>query len=425
MKSFRPFLAILLMVLASCARPATGGPATPAAAAQLPHPDQTTVRVIPPTSDEDLQKLDGTKPVPLSDIPPFADTRDLHELYQLIRKIHITSDATDKELYYGALKGMVKALNDPYTHFLDPKEAKASQESRSGHFVGVGMRFDSKNDTAMKVTGVMSGSPAEKAGIKAGDIVIAVDDKPTKGEDAETTITRIRGAEGTKVKVTIVRPGAQNNPMHFTLTRSKIETPSVKWKMLNSGGKVIAYISVEQFADDTRALFAQAIEATLKANAKGIVLDLRDDGGGRLDVAGFITCSWIPKGPFTILGGRKDVKEDEPLMCRGFAPFADIPAAVLVNNHSASASEITAGALQDYGKGRVFGETTHGKGCGQSVVRFPDGAELIIVSFLWFTPNGRSIHKKGITPDEIIKADPANGKDVQLERALQYLATGH
>ncbi len=422
MKSFKPFLAILLMVLAGCTRTPTGGPRQPV----LPQQGKTTVRVIPPTSDEDLQKLDGTKPVPLSDIPPFADTTDLRELYKLIRKIHITSDATDKELYYGALKGMVKALNDPYTHFLDPKEAKASQESRSGHFVGVGMKLDGKDGT-LKVTGTMSGSPAEKAGIKAGDIVVAVDDKPTEGEEAEATIKRIRGAAGTKVKVTVQRPGAANNPIIFHLERAQIDTPSVKWRMINSGGKVVAYIAVEQFADDTRRLFQDAIDATLKANAKGIILDLRDDGGGRLDVAGFITCAWIPKGPFTILGGRKDSREDEPLLCRGYAPFAGIPAAVLVNNHSASASEITAGALQDYGKGRVFGETTHGKGCGQSVVRFPDGAELIIVSFLWFTPNGRSIHKKGITPDEIVKPDPADaakGADTQLGRALQYLTTG-
>jgi carboxyl-terminal processing protease len=419
------------MVLAGCTGTSSQvpakTPATPPAAAQLPLPDKTTVKVTPPTSDEDLQKLDGTKPTPLSDIPPFADTEDLRGLYKLIRQVHITSDATDKELYYGALKGMVKALNDPYTHFLDPKEAKASQESRSGHFVGVGMKLDGKDGT-LKVTGTMSGSPAEKAGIKAGDVVVAVNDMPVKGEDAEATITRIRGEEGTKVKVTIFRQGAPNNPVIFNLVRASIDTPTVKWKMLNSGGKVIAHITVEQFGDDTRQLFAKAIEATLAAKATGIILDLRDDGGGRLDVAGFITCAWVPKGPFTILGGRKDTKEDEPLMCRGYAPLADLPVAVLVNGHSASASEITAGALQDYGKGRVFGETTYGKGCGQSVVRFPDGAELIIVSFLWFTPNGRSIHKKGITPDEIIKADPADlakGKDVQLERALQYLVTGH
>ncbi len=358
--------------------------------------------------------------------PPFErNTYDMVETMKQIRAKHVGKPVTDDELYYGAIRGMVEAMkDDPFSHFMDPASAKQNDEDMAGNFAGIGVELDNKDGRPLVVAPI-DGSPAAKAGILAGDVIMTVNGENTYGMQPSDVVAKVRGAKGTPITLTVDRDGS-DGIREFRVIRDTVTVKSVRWKTVRSGnGKHMLHVTVTGFHDDTGELFDQAAKEAVDAGGAGIILDLRNDPGGYLGAAEAVSCNWISHQPFLITERVNGARET--YSCRGRAPLRDMPTVVLINKGSASASEITAGALQDMAHARLIGEKSYGKGCGQDIIGFPDGAKLALTSFLWFTPNGRSINKTGITPDETVvndSEDRAKGKDAQLQRAIDYLSGG-
>ena len=353
-----------------------------------------------------------------------ACSRDLVETWQLLKTKHVGDPITDDQLRHGAIAGMVNSMKDQFSHFMDPKEAKLMQADFSGKFTGIGAGLKTK-DEHLYVQSVMPDSPALKAGIRRNDEIVAVDGQSIIGKSTSDVVSLIRGKSGTSVFLTILRSG-NSKTMNISVIRAEIKTLSVKSEMIPAGEKKFMRISVSEFNMDTEPLFSHAVGQAIGEGADGVILDLRNDGGGLLGSAVKMVCRWKSGG--TIVTVKAIGEPAQNLTCDGPALFSDMPTVVLVNGFSASASEVVTGALQDFGKARIIGEKTFGKGCGQNDKMYTDGSILRLVTFLWFTPNGRSIHKTGLMPDEVVVANPDDldkGIDVQMERALQYLSTPH
>lgn len=349
------------------------------------------------------------------------DPQDVDRTVQHIREDFVRGDVKDKDLFYGSVRGMVEALHDPYSQFFDPDEAKRFKEQMTGEFVGIGMELGSK-DGLITVIAPFPGSPAEKAGLKRGDVIIGVDGKSTSGLTVEETVTRIRGEKDTEVKLMVFRK-SEKKRLEFTVTRKEIVLETVNAKTIKAGGHEFLLVRISGFHPDTAKKFRTAVAEGIFGGMEGLIIDLRDNPGGSVDSVVNVVCNWAPDGPVVVMEPRRG-KSDQ-IGCRNASGLLKgMKTAVLVNDGSASASEIMAGALQDYGKARVFGEKTYGKGCGQSVVDYPDGSMLKLTTFLWKTPKGRSIDKTGIEPDEKAEntaKDEAAKRDVPLERAKKWL----
>jgi carboxyl-terminal processing protease len=355
---------------------------------------------------------------------PSVAAQDLQGTYKFIKEKHVTTDVSDSELYYAAAIGMVERLGDKHSRFIAPVAAKIERENETGAVTGIGAKLEFTNGI-VTVFEPIDGSPAAAAGLRRGDIIIAVNGMPTAGKTSNETIALIRGEEDTDVTLNIRRTGVKD-AFDIRIIRTKFDVPSVEWHALTENGKTLMVVAITGFHEDTGDLFRKASDEALRIGASGLILDLRDDRGGIMAKAGEVVCQWVSDRPFAIVKYKDGEPHPQTCSLLHGAPLAGMPTVVLVNGGSASASEITAGALQDFGKARIIGETTYGKGCGQDIKDFPDGARLVLVSFLWYTPNGRSIHGTGITPDEVAKNDPAdvaNGRDAQLERAKAYLLT--
>jgi carboxyl-terminal processing protease len=350
------------------------------------------------------------------------DTSDFGRVKKLITDKYVTVPPDDKALFYGSIKGMVEALDDPYSEFTDPEETKLFEQRMSGTFFGIGAEVG-EQDGSIIIAAPMDGSPAAKAGLKPGDTILKVDDEYVSDlKTIRKVVEKIRGPKGTKVKLTIMRKGF-DKAREIEIVRDEIVVIPVKTKIVKARKKTVMVVTVTQFNEKAAQLFVKAAVEAYKKKVDGFVLDLRGNPGGMVGVAGIISCTWIPDDqPYAILAPRDAPAES--LKCEGTDLLKDMPTVVLVNGYSASASEITAGALQDYGKARIIGEKTFGKGVGQNIYKFPDGAELRLTTFYWNTPKNRSIHKKGIEPDEKVVpgADEAKTKkDAQLEAAVTYL----
>lgn len=360
-------------------------------------------------------------PVQIEDITP--DVNDYDRTWNHVKDHYVKGDAKESEMFYGAVRGIVESLHDPYSEFMSPAEAKEFETSTTGAFSGIGTEIGEK-DGIITIMGVIEDLPAAKAGVLSGDILVAIDGVKTQGMTLIDAVKRIRGAKGTSVKLNIYREGFKE-PQDFIVVRDNLVVPAAKWKTVAVGHKQFMVLRITQFNESADKLTKKAVNQALKEHLDGLVLDLRNNPGGRLDIAGHIACRWATLPSYTIME-RRGVKP-EPLLCDERPTLLKMPTVVLVNKHSASASEITAGALQDYGKARIIGETTYGKGCGQNVYDYPDGSVLKLTTFYWKTPKGRAIDKVGITPDEVVKPGPddkPNGADAQLDRAIQYLKNG-
>jgi carboxyl-terminal processing protease len=320
---------------------------------------------------------------------------------------------------YGAIKGLIRSLEDPYTVFMTPDETKKFEENISGEFEGIGAEIAIRNKQLVVVT-PLKGSPAQQAGIQAGDIIYKINDEPTHDISIDEAVMKIRGPKGEKVVLSIVRE-EERNPLEITIVRDNIVIDALEWEMNDD----VAVITLAQFGTDIVSEFQTVTAEILLQNPRGIILDLRNNGGGLLDACVKIASEFVDQEIIVRTKGRKFGDSGDIMSGRNGA-FLDVPLIVLVNKGSASASEIFAGAVQDHKRGLLLGEKTFGKGSVQNVIPLSDGSSLKVTIAEWLTPEGRSIHEEGIDPDEIVEIsdeDFENEEDTVLRRALDLVGT--
>lgn len=357
-----------------------------------------------------------------SSATPRADMKLFWQVWDLVHTDYFDKTKIDNQkLLYGAIKGMVAAIGDPYTTFLPPEEQKRIQEDLGGAFEGVGIQIGFKG-SRLAVIAPLKNTPAEKAGIKAGDFIVGIKDK-NKGLDVSTVgmtlidaVQAIRGPAGTPVTLVVTRDGV-DKLLEIAIVRDKIEVPSVELNFVGKKNEV-AHLKLFRFGGNTAREWENAVEKIIQSSAKGLILDLRNNPGGYLDGAVSIISEFIPKGVAVIQEGSGGNKKQISVSGRG--RLFDISMVVLVNTGSASASEIVAGALKDYKRATVVGESTFGKGTIQEAKDIDDSG-IHITTARWLTPKGEWANEKGITPDVVVKDDPATSADEQLEKALDIL----
>ena len=349
--------------------------------------------------------------------------------YQRALKI-IQNDYYDPKLDYtklsqGTVRGLVEGLNDRFSYYLDPTEYKRQLEGYAGQYIGIGVEVNSTGDYPV-IALVFAGSPAAKAGIQPGDVVLKVDGTDIHGMTTDQAGNLIRGPQGTSVTLTVDRDGVQKD---IAVQREPITIPSVRSVSLPGG---VLYIRIYSFGDTTANDFDKALKDGLPG-AKGVVLDLRDDGGGFIDAAQNVVSQFVATGEVFELRDHAGHVDRRNVLGNPADPT--LPLVVLVNANSASASEIVAGSLEKHGRGRLVGATTFGKGSVQQDFPLPDGSDLHITIRHWFLPDGSSVEQKGLAPDDAVAlaspADmfdaslPANGyaKDTQLNAAIGLLAS--
>jgi carboxyl-terminal processing protease len=316
----------------------------------------------------------------------------------------------------GLKEGLVKAAGDPYTEYLSEEENKEFNEQLSGSFEGIGAELNKDGNTIVIIAPI-EGFPADRAGLKAKDIISKINDESAYDISTTEAVKRIRGQKGTTVKLDIIRDG---RPLHFEIVREQISTPSVKWEV---NADNIGVISISRYGEDTAPLSRQAAEELKAKNVRGVVLDLRGNPGGLVNAAVSLSSLWLPSGK-TILQEKRDGKVVKTYDATGRAVLEGVPTVVLVDEGSASASEITAGALKDNGAATITGTTSYGKGSVQELRPLRDGGVLKVTIARWYTPAGRNIDKEGIEPDqkvEITEADVAAQRDPQKEAAVTKL----
>lgn len=341
------------------------------------------------------------------------------EVWQTVKKEYVDSKTlTDKKLFYGALAGLVQATSDPYSVFMDPEEAHEFEEDLSGRFEGIGAEIGFRNDI-LTIMAPIEDMPAMKAGVQAGDQIYAIDGESTINLTLEEAIKKIRGPKNTQVTLTLGREKV-DKPLDITITRDTVVVKSIRVTWYENDQ--VALIKVFNFNSDTRDLFNDAVSEILKKNPRGLILDLRNNPGGYLDTAVAMASNWVEKGTIVTeeFGDGKTIEH----AALGNSPLADMPTVVLLNQGSASASEIVAGALKDYKKATLIGEKSFGKGSVQVLRDLSDGSVVKITTAKWLTPSGSYIHEQGIEPDIMIERtaeDRAANKDPQRDRAIQEL----
>jgi carboxyl-terminal processing protease len=312
------------------------------------------------------------------------------------------------------------ALHDPYTVYLTPAQNSALIQSLSGTYSGVGAEFAARGG-ALVVTRVFAGSPALAAGIRAGDTVASVGGRPVKGESAEAAAALIRGAAGTRVTLGVQAAGS-TTVRSVTMIRRQIAAPETATRLLHSHGLTVGYIALPSFSVGAGAAVRRDVVALQARGARAFVLDLRDDLGGYIGVAQDVASDFLAGGVVVSTSGLHDPRR---VYRASGHPATSLPLVVLVDHWSASASEITAGALQDHDRATIIGQRTYGKGVAQANFTLPGGAALHMTIAGYLTPDGRDINHKGITPTVAVVDDPRTARDEALDRALLYLASGH
>ncbi len=356
-----------------------------------------------------------------------VDMTQFWNVWDTLKTTYLRKPVQDPKLFYGSIKGMVASMGDPYTVYFDPDEASQFASQLDGTFDGIGAEMGFK-ETQMIVVSPLPNTPAFKAGLKAGDAVLKINGEDTKGMPLDIAVTKIRGPKGTKVTLNIYRDTVAD-PFDIVITRDKITVDSVQSKMIDAAGKDmtgnggIALITISEFNQDTVKEFDAALSAMRLRGASAVIIDLRGDPGGYLDAAVEVPRAWIGNQPVVIQ--RKSDGTETSMSPTLKSTAINLPTAILVNKWSASAAEIVSGAMQDYGKAKLVGETTFGKGSVQEYIdSFPDGSALKVTMAEWLTPKGRSIDKKGITPDVAVALtddDIKAGKDPQLMKALEIV----
>lgn len=342
--------------------------------------------------------------------PSFALYQDVVSLLQ--EKYYGDIDAMD--LLYGSIKGAVDSLGDHYTSFNTPLESKEFFTNLNGIYEGIGVEIDLVG-SILTVVAPLDGAPAQVAGIKPKDEILAIDGQSTADLTLDEAIKLIQGAPGSKITLIINRKG-ESTPLEFVIIRATIKVPSVNLISFEDG---LAVIEITKFSDDTEKLFRKIVNDTTKAGLKGVVLDLRNNPGGFLDVGIKVTNEFMKSG--MIVEERFKNGEVTPFYADGTGKLTNVSIVILVNEGSASAAEIVAGALKDNNRATIVGVNTYGKGSVQEIEEMPDKSTLKITIAHWYTPSGKSISQGGIRPDILIKEDEASDKDVQLDKAIEEL----
>ena len=356
-----------------------------------------------------------------------VDMSQFWKVWDTIHNEYLRTPVADPKLFYGSIKGMVASLGDPYSVYFDPDEASQFSSQLEGTFDGIGAEMGFK-DLQMIVVAPLPNTPASKAGLKAGDAVLKINGEDTTNMPLDIAVSKIRGLKGTTVTLNIYRNGI-TDPFDITITRDKIVVDSVQSKMIDASGKEItgaggiALITISEFNQDTVQGFDAALSAMQMRGAKGIIIDMRGNPGGYLDAAVEVPRDWVGDEP-VVIQRKSDGSQEVMKPTMKIAPVS-LPTVILVDKWTASAAEIVSGAMQDYGKATLVGETTFGKGVVQEYIdSFPDGSALKLTMAEWLTPKGRSIDKKGITPDiavALTDADIKAGKDPQLDKAIEIV----
>lgn len=330
----------------------------------------------------------------------------------------------DATLTNGSISGMVKSLNDPFSHYFDPKQNEAFEQAISGSYTGVGMAVN-QHKRGLLVTVTYPGSPAREAGMKHGDVITKVNGKSIAGLSADAAVAKIKGPEGTKVTLTYASPSAKNNnklgaEKTVTLTRKAINIPVARGKLYNKGGTKVGYVQLASFTETAGHLVAEQVEKLKKQGAKGWVLDLRGNGGGRLDQAVSVSSVFLPDGMVVATDGRSVSRRVYDANKKEFLT-AD-PLVVLVDKGSASASEITSGAMKYRDRGLIVGTRTYGKGVFQEVTELENGGAVSLTVGRYELPGKHFITKAGLKPDIVVRDDSKTSADEQLNAAFSALA---
>lgn len=340
------------------------------------------------------------------------------EAWNIVHSEFVDQPLDDVTLMRGAIRGMMEAVGDKQTFYMDPVVYEAETSTLSGEYEGIGAFVDTTGDY-LSIISPIEGSPAEAAGLKPGDLIVAIDGVDMTGTPPEEARQKVIGPAGTTVTLSVAREG-QEEPLEFIITRAKITIPSVTGKMLEND---IAYIDINQFGDKTTSELNTVLEELIPQNPKGIIIDLRNNGGGYLQTSIEVASEFIDKG--VILYERYGDGSRDTYNALGNGRATDLPIVVLVNEGSASASEILAGALQDYERAKLVGVITYGKGSVQQWIPLSDenGAARVTIA-RWLTPDERLIDGVGLTPDftvELTEDDVAAERDPQLDKAIQVL----
>lgn len=349
------------------------------------------------------------------------DTDLFWDVWHEVKNKYVDQPVDDSKLFYGAVAGVANAVGDPYTVYLSPEETKQFSEIISGEFDGIGAEIGSK-DGQIVVIAPLAGTPADKAGLVAGDAIIKIDGVDTTGITVAAAISRIRGPKGTSVTLTIYRSG-ELNLRDITIVRDAIQLQTVTYDTVEQNGKRIGVITLNTVDQGSSAAFAEIVHTILLDMPAGLVLDVRNDPGGLIDEAVAICSNFIEDG--VVVQERSSAGHIQSYNALGEASLANGPkVVVLTNEGSASAAEIIAGALQDHGRATILGQTTFGKGSVQTYRTFEGGSSLKITVARWLTPSGRSIDHEGIMPDVPVELSPddfKNGVDSQLQAAIDQL----
>lgn len=327
----------------------------------------------------------------------YEELRTFSEVLTQVQKNYV-DETKVKDLVQGAIRGMLSTL-DPHSAYMTPEMYKEMQVETKGEFGGVGIQIGVK-DNRLAVIAPIEGTPAYRAGIKAGDFITRVNDEPTKDLTLMDAVQKMRGPKGTKVNLTIQRDGTAD-PLQFSLVRDTIKIESVKSKVLDN----IGYVRLTQFQEATGRDLSKALKQFKEQKIHSTILDLRNNPGGLLTAAVEVSEQFLPNGKLVVYTKGRESKKDE-WFAKGKDQMEDAPMIILVNEGSASASEIVAGALQDYGRAVIVGTTSFGKGSVQTILPLGDGSGLRLTTAKYYTPKGRSIQSTGITPDIVVKPQP-------------------
>ncbi len=331
----------------------------------------------------------------------YTQIKTFAESLSLVKKNYV-EEVEEKELVYGAIKGMLNSL-DPHSSFMPPESFKEMQIDTKGEFGGLGIQIGIK-DKMLTIIAPIEDTPAEKAGVHAGDIIIKINGESTKDLSLQDAVSKLRGPKGTKVTITIIREGL-GKPLDIAMIRDIIILKSIKSRVIDER---IGYVKLTQFQERSADDLQKALKELSEKSINALILDLRNNPGGLLKGAVDVTSQFLPSGKLVVyIKGRNGDKQNFDTV--NGHKYYDYPMVVLVNGGSASASEIVAGALQDWGKAIVLGTQTFGKGSVQTVIPLSDGSALRLTTARYYTPKGRSIQTTGITPDIVVKIETKNG----------------